>query len=206
MNQCANVKMLFLLLAGLVCGAVTVATAEAGTQLTEPSVLHEPFATDVWDLYEQRYEQMNRNKRILLGWGLANVATGAALFGSDLRDFGVMNASWGLINTGIAWYAMRTTPRFSPSRHGHVDLLKHEQRFNRIVALNTGLDAGYMVAGMFMMYSGSNAQIRQYGTSVLIQGAFLFAYDLFLMIESGRYLDRITVLTAPTGAMVRLRF
>ncbi len=154
----------------------------------------ESFSQDnYWDLYEQRVIQNDRNKNILLGWGAANVVSGIALYNSDYRDFGLMNASWGAINMGIAIMAKRNAQRFNPDTHSISDIISEELRFNRIVALNTGLDVGYMGAGWAMMHFGEDSITRQFGTSVLIQGAFLFAYDLFLLIESSRYLNELII-------------
>ncbi|MCC5927368.1 MAG: hypothetical protein JJU41_12495 [Bacteroidetes bacterium] len=154
--------------------------------------------------YVERQQQMKRNKYVLLGWGAANMLSGALLIGSDYQDFGVMNASWGAINTGIAIFALRDSRSRADSAPSHWQMLRDEQQFNRIVALNTGLDVGYMIAGLAMMQEGNSSMIRQYGTSVLVQGAFLFAYDLFLMVESTRYLNRITVEPSPMGIGIRI--
>jgi len=158
----------------------------------------------LWQQYEQRQQQMERNKYILLGWGVANMISGAAMLGTENRDFGVMNASWGAINTGIALFALRSASQKYPNEYSHWDILRDEQQFNRIVALNTGLDVGYMIAGYAMMREGRDTMIRQYGTSVLVQGAFLFVYDLFLMVESTRYLNRISVEPFSMGMTLRL--
>ena len=158
----------------------------------------------LWQKYEHRQQQMQRNKYILLGWGIANMVSGAAMLGTEYRDFGVMNASWGAINTGIALFALRGASQNYPDEYTHWDILREEQQFNRIVALNTGLDVGYMIAGYAMMREGRDSMIRQYGTSVLVQGAFLFVYDLFLMVESTRYLNRITVEPSSMGVALRI--
>jgi hypothetical protein len=152
---------------------------------------------------QARQQQMKRNKHILLGWGVANAASGIALYPTEYRDFGLMNASWGLINSGIALLAMRDGST-SGSSLSFAEMLRQEQQFNRIVALNAGLDVGYMIAGLWMMTEGNSSMVRQYGTSVLIQGAFLFVYDLWLMVESTRYLNRLTVVPAPGGLVLRV--
>lgn len=146
-----------------------------------------------WNLYEQRELQNERNKKILLGWGVANMVSGIALYGTDYRDIGVMNASWGLINASIAILAMRNAESFNRDDHSLSDLLQAEQKFNRIVALNTGLDVAYVTAGLAMTKYGNGSMIRQYGTSVMIQGTFLFLYDLFLLRESSKYLNQISL-------------
>lgn len=172
----------------------------AGTQ----GEVHAGLYSALLSMHEQRQQQMQRNKYILLGWGTANMVSGVALLGSEYRDFGVMNASWGAINTGIALLALRSARQAGNAAPSHGEMLRDEQQFNRIVALNTGLDVAYMVAGLAMMREGQSSMIRQYGTSVLVQGAFLFVYDLFLMVESTRYLNRITVAPNDIGLAWRI--
>lgn len=155
--------------------------------------------------YLDRQKQMKRNKHILLGWGAVNMASGLALYATDHRDFGVMNASWGAINAGIALLAMRDASQ-TGSVPSHAEMLREEQQFNRIVALNTGLDVGYMIAGLWMMTEGRDSMVRQYGTSILVQGAFLFAYDLWLTVESTRYLNRLTLSPTLNGVSVTVRW
>jgi hypothetical protein len=158
---------------------------------------------DLMQEYLLRQHQMRRNKHILLGWGAVNVASGIALYTSDYRDFGVMNASWGAINAGIALLAMRDSGA-NGTMPTYAEMLRQELQFNRIVALNTGLDVGYIIAGLWMMTEGRDSMIRQYGTSVVVQGAFLFAYDLWLTVESTRYLNRLTIAPGLNGVSVRV--
>jgi len=102
---------------------------------------------------------------------------------------------------------LRMTPRVSAPDDlmpTYAEMLRQEQQFNRIVALNTGLDVGYIIAGLWMMTEGRDSMVRQYGTSVVVQGAFLFAYDLWLTVESTRYLNRITIAPGLNGVSVRV--
>ena len=134
--------------------------------------------------YLDRQLQMRRNKHILLGWGAANVASGLALYATDYRDFGVMNASWGAINAGIALLAMRgaTDSDTTPS---YAEMLREEQQFNRIVALNTGLDVGYMIAGLWMMTDGAGLHgADNTGRPSWCRAPFCLPYDLWLTVES----------------------
>ncbi|GEM_PF-3531754 len=131
-----------------------------------------------------RLSQERRAMLILLGWGAANVLAGGALAtGEQYRDFGLMTAGWGAVNAGIAGLALLGGDAYTAST-SYESVLRDEQLFNRILAINTGLNAGYMGVGFTMNYLGNTSRIRQFGTAVMAQGAFLMAFDLWLLTSS----------------------
>jgi len=49
--------------------------------------------------------------------------------------------------------------------------------------MNTGLDVGYMLGGLYLIERSKNAEkkperLKGFGKSIILQGAFLFAFDL----------------------------
>lgn len=55
----------------------------------------------------------------------------------------------------------------------------------KILLFNAGLDVGYMLGGVYLLERGKrevkNAErLRGFGRSILLQGAFLFVFDLSL--------------------------
>jgi hypothetical protein len=54
-----------------------------------------------------------------------------------------------------------------------------------IFIFNAGLDVGYMAIGLYLMERSKNASKNQdllkgYGSSLILQGGFLFAFDLVM--------------------------
>ncbi|MCH8556246.1 MAG: hypothetical protein LAT84_00430 [Balneolia bacterium] len=139
---------------------------------------------------------------ILLGWGALNVLAGSALaLGEEYRDFGIMTAGWGAVNAGIATFALFGSDVYTTSTSFET-VLRDEQLFNRILAINTGLNAGYMGVGFTMNYLGNSSRTRQFGTAVMAQGAFLMAFDLWLLTSSNSRLRELAVLPSSFQAML----
>lgn len=146
----------------------------------------------IWQMYEERMDERQSLEWILFGWGGLNVAAGAAMLPGNYRDFGGMNLAWGVINMAIVtpslFFRESVTPEESPFYH----TVREELRFQRIVAINAGLNVSYILSGIGMLHYGESSRIRQFGSSVMIQGAFLLLYDLVLLQYSSRYLNRIS--------------
>lgn len=137
-------------------------------------------------IYQHRLSQQQSAMAVLLGWGLVNVAAGAAIAASSpgYRDFGYMTAGWGLVNAGIAAFSLYSGPPFDPASVTISEYLRDEQFFNRILAINSGLNVAYIGVGASMARWGSSSRIRQFGSAIIIQGAFLMAFDAFLLWHS----------------------
>lgn len=137
-------------------------------------------------IYHHRLTQQQSAMAVLLGWGLVNVAAGAAISMSSpgYRDFGYMTAGWGLVNAGIAAFSLYSGPPFDPASVTTAEYLRDEQLFNRILAVNSGLNVAYIGVGASMARWGSSSRIRQFGSAIIIQGAFLMAFDAFMIWHS----------------------
>jgi hypothetical protein len=122
--------------------------------------------------------------KILGSWGLANVAVGsagwAASAGGQNRYFYQMTTIWGGINFAIA-----IPGYFNARRKMGTDLtvpesLKDQQKIEKIFLVNGALDVVYIGAGFYLDSRGSNnsnPQLKGYGLSVGLQGAFLLLFD-----------------------------
>lgn len=131
---------------------------------------------------------------VLGGWAAGNIATGLTWRSRSTgqnRYFHEMNALWNGVNLGIAalgyWSAGHVAD--SPTLYGAIN---EHYGFQKILLLNAGLDLGYMAGGLYLMERAKNTdqrpeRLRGYGRSILLQGAFLFAFDLAnYFISAGR--------------------
>lgn len=121
-------------------------------------------------------------------WGLANTAAGVAVALSTSRDedpgahgFGVQTAGWGIINTGIAAAGLAFSGRGDPPETAS-EALDAESRWGQILALNEGLNVGYMmVGGALVVASGRGLErgdeVRGHAWAVVLQGLGLFVLD-----------------------------
>lgn len=144
---------------------------------------------------QERLIQERTAMLILLGWGLSSLTAGttfAAAGNKSYRDFAVMNAGWGAVNAGIAAFALAGADTYTAAT-GFETILRDEQFFNRILAVNSGLNVAYISVGFSMNYLGQSSRIRQFGAAVMLQGAFLMAFDACLLWNSSDRLSRLAV-------------
>lgn len=81
------------------------------------------------------------------------------------RAFWLMTGLWGLVDGGIAWYAL-IRPPLAPA-----DLAP-------ILRINSGLDLVYILAGAILV-SRASPRLRGFGLAILIQGVFLLGFDVY---------------------------
>ncbi len=135
---------------------------------------------------QQRTQRTRYSMYVLGGWAAANIASGAIGMartkGAD-RAFYQMNLGWGLINAGLATSGIWTAAHTDYAALNWWDSQQELQRIRQIFLFNAGLDVGYIAAGAWMTERAKNTQKnadrwRGFGRSIILQGAFLFVFDL----------------------------
>lgn len=133
---------------------------------------------DAWEHEAALSRQIRRWAGASMAGGALLAVVGALRRDTRLRDFGVQNAGWGVINAGIAVGAdrvrRRRLARLADPRAP--DVLAREHRvLRRLLVVNAGLDVGYVACGL--AWYRSRDRSRGHGAAVLVQGAFLLAFD-----------------------------
>ena len=147
---------------------------------------------------------------ILLGWGLTNVAVGVAgnlTSEGRVRYFHQGNWAWNTVNValGIAGLvgAARGREPVTSVRQG----VEAGRKSQLVFAINAGLDVLYVSAGaaMWQLTLDDTTPVAQrvggYGQALVLQGAFLFAFDVAMLWAHEILIDRYA---APAG-LARLR-
>ena len=142
--------------------------------------------TTLRDWNEQRFQRTEKAMWVLGGWAAANVLVGAVGMGrtsGERRAFHQMNLGWGVVNLGLAGYGLWTATHGDPTALDGWASYEALQRTRRIFLFNAGLDAGYVMAGFWAQERSKNVarhaeRWRGFGRSLVLQGAFLFAFDL----------------------------
>lgn len=142
-------------------------------------------------LLEYNQDRLLKQKRamIVLGsWAVANMAVGAGLQGNatgTTKYFHQMNLGWNAVNLTIAGIGYWGLTKVDAGSFDLAAGLQEAQRFQKILLFNAGLDVGYMMGGVYLMERSKNTPIdknpdrlKGFGQSILLQGAFLFAFDL----------------------------
>lgn len=130
---------------------------------------------------------------VLSGYAVANIGWGVA---SRLRTDGVtryvheMNAAWNGINLTLGVVGLVRNRR-PPAAE---EALRVHHRTRTVFAINAGLDVLYIAAGSAMWSSAQTAgaqrdRVEGYGRSIVLQGAFLFAFDLAMLLAHDRALE-----------------
>jgi hypothetical protein len=123
----------------------------------------------------------------LLIWSLLSMMVGSLLQISRKRFFrglGQQFAAWGFIDALIAVFGNRA----AQNRYlQHADPLASEvtasetSKLRKILWINAGLDVGYVAGGTALALTKGKTDTgwRGHGIGVIIQGGFLFFFDLF---------------------------
>ena len=120
---------------------------------------------------------------VLGSFALANLAAGTTGYFTAQdpawQTFHGTNAAWNTVNLGLAAAsAVSLVQRPDESRSTRE---ARGRRLHRILAINAGLDVGYMAAGGALWALGTSddqPELTGVGSALLLQGACLLAFDL----------------------------
>jgi hypothetical protein len=153
-----------------------------------------------WQPLINQQQNFQKNAMLVLGgWGLANVVTGGiGMFNSDgqTKYFHQMNAGWGIINAGIAAFGYYGAQQFGLDDPINLSLLNKNLSLSKAFLFNTGLDVGYIVGGLYLRERAKSAtelpeRLKGFGTSIMMQGGFLFGFDLIAYYLNNQHTIRI---------------
>jgi hypothetical protein len=163
---------------------------------------HVSAQNNTFESVNQRREKITKTGTVVLGsWALINI--GAGLVGKanasgEQRQFHRANAIWGGVNlglTGLTYILGRNKKYNSP-----FEILKEQNKTEKLFLLNTALDAGYFVYGLYTKerasrYTGEKRdRLLGAGNSLLLQSSFLVLFDGILYVvhtRNGSKLDKV---------------
>jgi hypothetical protein len=134
--------------------------------------------TDAWE----REVALARTTAV---WGVASVLGGlgfARRFRGDpwRRAFGLQNAGWGAVDLAVVVVAetrrRRRMARLADPREP-AELREEGRRLRRILLVNVGLDAGYVVGGLALWRWRRTGAAAGASAGIVAQGTFLLAHD-----------------------------
>ncbi len=140
---------------------------------------------------ENFYQYQRSRMLIILSWGLASTVSGVGALLTKKpfwKNFWLQCLGWGAIDALIAIFGRRgpavKLARLQSNSLKPGELQKDITSFRRILLINVFLDVGYIAAGWRLR--GMKREDRQgMGLGFIVQGLFLFIFDLALTLEVG---------------------
>ena len=155
--------------------------------------------------YEHSLRINNTGMLVLGSWALANISIGAVGWSrSDGQRmyFHQMNLFWNTVNLSIAGIALYSNLNADYGMWSMDEFLQKQLKAQHLFLINAGLDLVYMGTGLLLKnltsrYPKHQERLTGYGNSVLIQGGFLFVFDLIMFglqhSHRSRFLDQLAV-------------
>lgn len=176
---------LVLLLSVFLGGAASVAAQEAGEESTPGKGQGERLSLAEWN--RERIGIQKNGMYILGSWALTNFAV-SGYYMTKTSDrafyFHQMNVFWNVVNLGIATFGYFGAVG-SPLDLSLEQTVEEYRSFGRILGINAALDVGYVMTGFFLKNRGKKSdkyseRLIGYGNSLILQGSFLFVFDVAL--------------------------
>ncbi|GAB3567431.1 hypothetical protein GCM10027578_18310 [Spirosoma luteolum] len=152
---------------------------------------------------EQRIRHQRAVGYTLGSYALANVvagAIGASRTTGETNAFHRMNAYWNLVNLGLSGATLLALRHKTGEGESLATAVRQHETMKQVLLVNAGLDVAYVMGGLYLRERGradapggatdKAAQQRGYGRSIMLQGGFLFAFDLVNYLIFKRRGDR----------------
>jgi hypothetical protein len=141
---------------------------------------------DIWT-FQRRLTTM------LLGWAAASITYGLRLLRHDSQfrqGLGEQFAGWGAVNALIALFGWTSAARRQqlPGAVDPATQAAERHKIARLLWVNTALDVFYVAGGALAARTrgAADERWRGRGIGIMIQGGFLFFFDLINAVRAGQ--------------------
>ena len=166
--------------------------------------------TEQLDLLAYNQQSINHQQKAMLGlgaWAVGNIGVGLALRGSSegsTKHFHEMNALWNTVNLAIAGFGYYSAMNSDPAAWDLATSLQKHQQFQKILLFNTGLDVGYVLGGLYLTERAkrpdeNSDRLKGFGNAIMLQGGFLFAFDLVNYVIATQLNGALPLQLGPTA-------
>ncbi|WP_141676827.1 DUF6992 family protein [Hydrotalea lipotrueae] len=178
-------------------------TIEAQINLTDSS-LQQKYDS----IYINRQTLIKNNMSILGAWAGLNIiqsSISAASTSGNTQTFFKMNVYWNTVNAAIAGIGFLQAKKALTKKITPQQNWLQQQKTEQFLLLNTGLDAAYITTGLYLREHGlrkNNDQTEGFGSSIILQGSFLFVLDVIQYLEhhqNGKRLSKLCLEPANNG-------
>ncbi|MFP4095771.1 MAG: DUF6992 family protein [Cyclobacteriaceae bacterium] len=167
--------------------------------------------------FNENRKRITQTGMLTLGsWAVGNIAVNGVLMSRSSGTpyyFQQMNVFWNLVNLGLAGFGYYNATQIDPAAIGLTETVDEYYSLQKILLFNAGLDIGYMAGGLYLIErarrsGNTDERLRGYGQSVILQGAFLLAFDTILFFILDARADNLLPLLnlSQDGVGMRIRF
>ena len=141
--------------------------------------------------FQNQHKKINKRGMVVLSsWASVNILAGGIGYftttNNEVKNIHLMNSGWGLINGTLALSSLLTKQKIISN---YKEAYKLQHKTEKIFLANTILDVVYVSAGTTLIQVSRNQnskekkeQLTGFGKSIIIQGVFLFAFDLSILL------------------------
>lgn len=138
--------------------------------------------------YTKSLSTNNTGMYILGSWAVANMVAGGYGWSQttgQTKYFHQMNLFWNTVNLSIAGIALYSNLTTSFADLSAAQMLEKHTKTENLYLINAGLDVLYIGTGFLLKHLATQKPKRHdllkgYGNSVILQGGFLFVFDLVM--------------------------
>lgn len=138
--------------------------------------------------YTKSLSTNNTGMYILGSWAVANLVAGGYGWSQttgQTKYFHQMNFFWNTVNLSIAGIALYSNLTTSFADLSTAQMLEKHTKTENLYLINAGLDVLYIGTGFLLKHLATQKPKRHdllkgYGNSVILQGGFLFVFDLVM--------------------------
>lgn len=168
------------------------------------------------ELFNSKRLQINRTGMITLGaWAVGNFLAGG--IGWSRHDGSKMyfhqgNVMWNTVNLALAGFGLYGAMHAEPASFDLFQTITEQYSMEKLLLFNAGLDIGYIATGFFLMERGRHVskhsdRFKGYGQALILQGGFLFLFDIILFAvhnHHGRALQGLVPVINATGEGIQM--
>lgn len=148
---------------------------------------HNVYSASIAENYSADVEIRTIGMTILGLWAISNILIGGIgrrRLSGEKAYFHEMSMIWNVVNLIIAGAGYYFTTKADIPADGAA-LLADQVFFQKTLLFNAGLDLAYIIGGFYLIERSRNTvnkpeRLKGYGKSVILQGIFLFIFDVVL--------------------------
>ena len=168
------------------------------------------------DIQAFNFNRIETNKKAMLilgSWALVNIGvSGIRARNTEgvKKGFHQMNVGWNAFNLGIAAFSYYGAFKENAANIDGFNTINEHYKLQKIFLINTGLDVAYEVGGAWLIERSKTSekrdQLKGFGQAVIVNGAFLFVFDIANFLIHNAHNDKIKMLLKGDGVGLSYHF